>query len=70
MSTDIIKFQIDSLGKSKEIFQVHAIQVYMAITLPLTFLVFASWYGVYWWVDRKDRLNKKKVGLLRGASGV
>ena len=54
MSTDIVKFQRSENGKSQEIFQLGALQLYLAITLPLMFLTFASWYGVYVWVDRKE----------------
>jgi len=60
MSTDIIQFQLSSSGESQKIFQLDAVQLYLAITIPLTFLVFVSWYGVYWWVDRQEKLKKGK----------
>ncbi|KAH7305646.1 hypothetical protein BKA65DRAFT_520672 [Rhexocercosporidium sp. MPI-PUGE-AT-0058] len=63
MSTDIVKYQKSENGKSQEVFQLGALQLYLAITLPLMFLTFASWYGVYIWVDRKEKANvlKKRV---------
>lgn len=65
MSTDIIRFEKDNAGKSSKIFQLGAIQLYLAITLPLTFLVFVAWYGVYWWVDRKEVVKRKRrTGMM------
>lgn len=61
MSTDIIRFERDDAGKSSKIFQLGAIQLYLAITLPLTFLVFIAWYGVYWWVDKKETVNRRRM---------
>jgi ABC-type Fe3+ transport system permease subunit len=49
MSTDIIQFQ-----DSKEIFSLGALQLYLAITLPLMALTFAAWWLVYWYVNRKQ----------------
>lgn len=60
MSTDIVRFEKDNAGKSSKIFQLGAIQLYLAITLPLTFLVFVAWYGVYWWVDKKEVVNRRR----------
>ena len=70
MSTDIIQFQLSSSGESQKIFQLDAVQLYLAVTIPLTFLVFVSWYGVYWWVDRQERLKKKRKQLPAGPLGV
>lgn len=65
MSTDIIQFQIDNGGKSQKIFQLRAVQLYLAITLPLTFFVFVAWYGVYWWVDSKERVKRRsQAGIM------
>ncbi len=61
MSTDIVTFDSDETGDSQKLVQPGAIQLYMAITIPLTLFVFVAWYGVYWWVDRKERLNKRRV---------
>jgi hypothetical protein len=64
MSTDIIHFQTGSTGKSEKTFQLGALQLFLAISFPLMFLTFAAWYGVYWWVNRKDKLKAIKVALL------
>ncbi|KAI9773493.1 MAG: hypothetical protein M1839_002075 [Geoglossum umbratile] len=65
MSTDIIKFQDKSAGKPGRTFQPGALQLYLAISLPLMFITFLSWYGVYWWVNRKDRRKSSKLGVFR-----
>jgi hypothetical protein len=49
MSTDIVQFQ-----DSKEIFSLGALQLYLAITLPMMALTFAAWWLVYWYVNRKQ----------------
>ncbi|TVY83100.1 hypothetical protein LSUE1_G005916 [Lachnellula suecica] len=63
MSTDIIQFQVSETGKSQEIFQLGALQIYLAITVPMMVITFASWYGVYFWVDRKEKVkvNQKRL---------
>jgi hypothetical protein len=33
-------------------------------------VTFASWYGVYWWVDRKDKKAKKIARDGQGAEVV
>ncbi|EPE29986.1 hypothetical protein GLAREA_01146 [Glarea lozoyensis ATCC 20868] len=65
MSTDIVQYKISDNGKSQEIFQLGALQLYLAITLPLMFITFASWYGVYYWVDWKEKA-KERVKRMRG----
>ena len=60
MSTDIIQFQLNGTGQSQKAFQLDALQLYLAITVPLTFLVFIAWYGVYWYVDRKGDQRRSK----------
>jgi hypothetical protein len=64
MSTDIVQYQVAADGKSQEIFQLGALQLYLAITLPMMLLTFGAWYGVYFWVDRKERakINQRGVG--------
>jgi len=54
MSTDIIHFHTTDTGESQSVYQWSALQLYLAISLPLMFLTFTAWYGVYWWVNRKD----------------
>ncbi|KIM97239.1 hypothetical protein OIDMADRAFT_130241 [Oidiodendron maius Zn] len=63
MSTDIIQYQVSADGKSQEVFQLGALQLYLAITLPMMLLTFASWYGVYIWVDRKEKAKVIKMHL-------
>ena len=67
MSTDIVHWDRNTEGYSQENFQLPALKVYLIITLPLMVVTFASWYGVYWWVDRKDK-NAKKIA--RDGQGV
>jgi len=55
MSTDIVQYQVDSSGNSQEVFQRGALQLYLAITLPMMLVTFGSWYGVYFYVDRKEK---------------
>jgi TRAP-type C4-dicarboxylate transport system permease large subunit len=66
MSTDIVQYQLTDAGKSEEIFQLGALQLYMAITVPLMVITFGAWYGVYWFVDRKEaaRDQKKKLEAM------
>jgi len=49
MSTDIIKFQ-----DSQKIFSLGALQLYLAITLPMMALTFVAWWIVYWYVNRRQ----------------
>lgn len=67
MSTDIVQYQVSADGKSQEIFQLGALQLYLAITLPMMLLTFASWYGVYFWVDRKERAKAVQKHLGTGS---
>ncbi|KAI9866764.1 MAG: hypothetical protein M1813_000706 [Trichoglossum hirsutum] len=57
MSTDIIRFQTDQTGEPSRTFRLGALQLFLAITVPLMFVSFLAWYGVYWWVDRKDKVK-------------
>jgi hypothetical protein len=58
MSTDIIHFYTTDAGESQTVYQKGALQLYLAISLPLMLLTFTAWYGVYWWVNRKDQKTK------------
>tara|TARA_R110002060_G_scaffold36937_4_gene47964 strand:+ start:110 stop:319 length:210 start_codon:yes stop_codon:yes gene_type:complete len=60
MSTDIVKFEINSDGQSREIFQAGALQLFITICFPLMAVTFVAWYGVYWWVNRKDERKRSK----------
>ncbi|TVY55321.1 hypothetical protein LCER1_G003907 [Lachnellula cervina] len=53
MSTDIIHFQAESNTYGK-IFQLGALELYLAITIPLMVVTFAAWYLVYRWLNRRE----------------
>jgi len=55
MSTDIVHFDSTSMGKSGKNFQLGALQLYFAISIPLMATTLLAWYGVYWWETRKER---------------
>lgn len=56
MSTDIIQFQ--SPEESGKIFQLEALKLYLAITIPMMLIVFAAWAIVYRYVNRKQDLEE------------
>lgn len=56
MSTDIVHWQ-----DSKKIVQLGAIVIYLELTLPLMLVTFGAWYGVYWWVNRKERRQRQSL---------
>jgi hypothetical protein len=51
MSTDIIHFN----ANNTQDFQVQGLKVYLGICLPLMFITFLGWYGVYWWVNKRQK---------------
>ena len=57
MSTDIVKFRINKSGLLENSVQLGALQLYIVVSLPLMLITFLAWYGVYWWVNRKERLR-------------
>ena len=61
MSTDIIKFQRTGPGGvTEKTISVGAINIFLAATLPLTFLTFVAWGLFYQFSKRKDRKEKEK----------
>ena len=66
MSTDIVHWQTDDNGQSQKIFQLGALQTFMTICLPMMLGTFVAWYGVYWWVDRKETLKRRGQLALLG----
>lgn len=62
MSTDIVKWE--STQESGKVFQLGALQLYLAITIPMMLATFAAWWGVYWWVNRRQ--DSSKGGKLKG----
>lgn len=67
MSTDIVQFQTNSDGQSEEVFSSGALQLFVTICLPLMLATFIAWYGVYWWVNRKDEQKRKNQLESSGA---
>jgi len=61
MSTDIVSFKTGEDGQSRKVFQWHALQLFLAICLPMMFVVFVAWYGVYWWVDQKEAEHQQRL---------
>ncbi|KAI9780709.1 MAG: hypothetical protein M1816_002758 [Peltula sp. TS41687] len=53
MSTDIVRFPKPDSGKPQRTVSFAALQLFMAISIPLMFLSFVAWWGVYKWVNRK-----------------
>ena len=64
MSTDIVRFPKASTVSEtqKKVVSVEALQLFMAICIPLMVLTFVAWYVVYWWHNRKDKLGGKRSG--------
>ena len=58
MSTDIVRWNSDNDGHSVRVVSSGALWLYLIITLPLMVVTFAGWYGVYWWVNTKDKTAK------------
>lgn len=58
MSTDIVKFP--SIQESGKVFQLEALQLFLAITLPLMAVTFIAWWVVYWCVNRRQ--DRKTFG--------
>lgn len=59
MSTDIVQWERDNNGQSQQIFQLGALQLFLTICVPLMLSTFVAWYGVYWWVNRKEELQRQ-----------
>jgi hypothetical protein len=60
MSTDIVVFQTNNTGETVKVFHMDALLLFLAICLPLMVAVFVAWYGVYWWIDRKEGLQRQR----------
>ena len=61
MSTDIIRFTDPTTGASIKNFSLGALQLYLTIMVPMMVVTFAAWYGVYWWVDRKQKADARRL---------
>jgi hypothetical protein len=63
MSTDIIRFQRGEDGQTQKMFELDALQLFLAICLPMMAVVFAAWYGVYWWVNQEEAERRQRRRL-------
>ena len=63
MSTDIVRFEVANDGQTQKLFQLDALQLFLAISLPMTVVVFVGWYAVHWWVDQKEA-EERRLRLL------
>lgn len=59
MSTDI--FRATNTGQFGNTVQLGALRLYIAISLPLVVITLLSWYGVYWWETRKEKLRMENT---------
>lgn len=59
MSTDIVQFQTASTGRSHV--ELAALQLYLAISLPLVCITLLAWYGFYWWEVRKEKKHRERL---------
>ncbi|KAF2085974.1 hypothetical protein K490DRAFT_45434 [Saccharata proteae CBS 121410] len=55
MSTDIVHYDGE-----KKVVSLGALELFFAISIPMMVGTFGAWYLVYWWVDRRARLEKLK----------
>jgi hypothetical protein len=60
MSTDIVVFQTDNAGETVKSFHLDALLLFLSICFPLMVVVFAAWYGVYWWIDKKEGEQRQR----------
>jgi hypothetical protein len=62
MSTDIVHFVTDpTSGNNVKVFQLGALQVYLAITIPLMVATFIAWYVVYIYIDKVQEAKAEKL---------
>ena len=70
MSTDIIHFSKDpNSGSSVKIFQLGALQLYLAITIPFMVVTFVAWYVVYVYVDKVQEARAEQLRVQAEESG-
>ena len=64
MSTDIVHFgpqdKKSNTGGSHKIVQVKALQLYLAISLPLVVVTLFAWYAFYWWEVHKEKRSERR----------
>jgi hypothetical protein len=62
MSTDIIHFNRDlTSGESIRNFQIDALRLWIAATLPITVLSFIAWYVVYLYINKVQEAKAEKL---------
>jgi hypothetical protein len=62
MSTDIVHFVMDpTSGNNVKVFQLGALKVYLAITVPLMVATFIAWYVVYIYIDKVQEGKAEKL---------
>lgn len=75
MSTDIVGFQQLENHESKRVFQLKALQLYLAISVPLIVITLLLSYFFYQWETREERIsgnadcekNEPSVSQRRGS---
>jgi hypothetical protein len=61
MSTDIVRWQTNAAGESQRVYQSGALDLYLAITVPMMAVTFGAWRVVYEWMKWKERKEGEKV---------
>ena len=61
MSTDIVHWDTGNDGKSVKNFQLGALQIYLATSLPFMLATFGIWYGFHWLERRKEALKESQM---------
>ena len=59
MSTDIIRFKANGRTSDK-IFQLQALQIYLAISIPLVVITLLFAYGFHFWATRTEDGHSKR----------
>lgn len=52
MRTDIVTWQ--TTQESRQVFQLGALKLYLAITIPMMAATFTAWWVVYWCMNRRQ----------------
>lgn len=61
MSTDIIRFQKRGSGKPERVFSPGALQLFLAITVPLMVVSFLAWGVIYLFTTGRERSSGEGV---------
>jgi hypothetical protein len=57
------------LGSNVKIFQLGALQLYLAITVPFMVLTFVAWYVVYVYIDKRQESEAERLRLEAEEAG-